>query len=110
MYWTLGLIVASIIFIIIIGLIFFEAGREVLEEMFSDTYLGDNLETFRMFENDEESVATGMFSLLTSFILLFALSLLFFFITWILWPLPVIFGAYVGIFIKVYKGKLKKKK
>lgn len=110
MYWTFGFIISLIVFIIIMGLLFFKAGREVLEEMFSDTYLGDSLNAFRMFENGEECVATGIFSLLTSFILLFALSLLFFFITWILWPLLVAFAIYFGIFVWWYKNKIKKKK
>ena len=110
MYWTLGLIVATKVFIIIMGLLFFEAGRDLLEETFSDTFLGDCLEEFRMFREGNETIGTGMISLFLSFILLLALSLLFFFVIWIFWPLLVAFAIYFGIFVWWYKNKIKKKK
>ena len=108
MYWTFGFIISLIIFIIIMGLLFFKAGRDVLEEMFSDTFLGDCLEEFRMFGEGNGTIGTGMISLFLSFILLFARSLLFFFVIWILWPLLVAFAIYFGVFIWWYKNKKHK--
>lgn len=110
MYWTFGFIISLIIFIIIMGLLFFKAGRDVLEEMFSDTFLGDCLEAFRMFGEGNETITAGMISLFLSFILLLAFSLLFFFVIWIFWPLLVAFAIYYGIFVWWYKNKIKKKK
>ena len=108
MYWSIGFVLAIVSFLIIMGLLFIKSGRDFLEDTFYEFALGDQLEDFRLFTEGKRNVTTGMYSLFAAFLILLAVSLVFFVFMWIFWPFIVGFIMYFGIFMRCHKDRIIK--